>query len=532
MNPVRLFFQPIRLFQLPAFNKVNFNSTTHLWMLILVISAGSCKSDQADTPASQQGTIEKPNIVFILADDQRSHTIHALGNQEIITPTLDQLVKTGTVFDNTYIMGAMNGAVCAPSRAMIMTGRALFNIDPTGNTIYPSQVTLPKTLEKAGYHTFHIGKWHNGTPAFKRSFTDGSKIFFGGMHRQYQVPTYEYRAGGDYEKETMNVPSDKHSSELYADAGIEFINSYTDDKPFFMYMALQAPHDPREMPQEYLDMYDLDNISLPPNFMAEHPFDNGEIDIRDEWLAGYPRTPDEVKANIAAYYAMITHLDFHIGRVIKTLEEKGMMQNTIIVFTGDNGLAVGQHGLLGKQNLYEHSIKVPLIIKGPGIAANTIKDDFAYLFDIYPTLCAMTGIPIPETVQGEVLPVNDKIEAQAREGMFFAYKNFQRAARTGDWKIIKYNVDNKVRTQLFNIKNDPFETRDLASNDEYAKDLENMNSVLVEQMIQNKDKANLDKSGWGVPVLKAWKDKTPPDVVAHLRILAEKEREMRGFGEK
>lgn len=507
------------------------HSNVNLFCLLLLITSFviACNHESTSTDGIDLSNSEKPNIVFILADDQRSSTIHALGNDEVMTPTLDELVRSGTVFDNSYIMGAMNGAVCAPSRAMIMTGRALFNIDPTGNTIDSTHTTLPKALEYAGYNNFHIGKWHNGTPAFDNSFSDGSKIFFGGMHRQYQVPTYEYQASGEYPKDKMNVPSDKHSSELYADAGVEFINNYKDNKPFFMFMALQAPHDPREMPQAYLNKYNINDIKLPPNFMPEHPFDNGEIDIRDEWLAGYPRTPEEVKANIAAYYAMITHLDAQIGRVFDALKTRGMMDNTIIVFSGDNGLAVGQHGLLGKQNLYEHSIKVPLIIKGPGIASNIIKQDFAYLFDIYPTLCALTGATIPATVEGQVLAVNNNIKAQPRKGMFFAYKNFQRAARQGDYKIIKYNVGNDVRTQLFNLKEDPFENNDLSENEVYEEQLAIMTRVLKQQMVENKDEADLDKPGWGVPKLKAWKDKVNPEVVARLRSLAEKEREMRGF---
>ena len=225
------------------------------------------------------------------------------------------------------------------------------------------------------------------------------------------------------------------------------------------------------MPQKYLDMYNTDELSLPPNFIPQHPFDNGEINIRDEWLAGYPRTEAEIKANIAAYYAMITHLDEQIGRVLKTLREKGMMENTIIVFAGDNGLAVGQHGLMGKQNLYEHSIKVPLIFKGPGISKGIKKSDFAYLFDIYPTLCNIAGFKAPNTVQGQVFPVIKTIETKSRENMYFAYKHFQRAVRNNRYKLIKYNVRDSITTQLFDLKNDPFEINNLADNPQYTTQL-------------------------------------------------------------
>lgn len=490
--------------------------------------AVSCLQQKAQLPENKP-----PNILFLFADDQRSHTIRELGNHEIITPHLDSLVKNGTVFRNTYIMGAMNGAVCAPSRAMLMTGRSLFNIDPTGNTIDSLHVTMPKALERGGYHTYHIGKWHNGRDAFTRSFADGSKIFFGGMHRQYEVPTFEFMANKSYTKEQLNPPSPKHSSELYADAAVDFLKNYQREAPFFMYVAFQAPHDPREMPQRYLDLYDTSAIDLPPNFLAQHPFDNGELDIRDEWLAGYPRTSQEVKANIVAYYAMITHLDDQIGRIIEALEQSGMAENTIIVFSGDNGLAVGQHGLMGKQNLYEHSINVPLVFAGPDIPAGKQSNVMVYLSDLFPTFCELGKAKIPSSVQGKsLLPAIQGDISQIHKGMFFAYKNFQRAARNDQWKIIKYNVGNKITTQLFDLDHDPYEMTNLASNLAHEGQLAKMETLLGELMMDYHDKASLEKVGWGVPVLPAWKDKVNPEQVAHLRELAEEERAMRGFGDK
>ena len=481
---------------------------------------------------NKKKTQQPPNILFLFADDQRVQTIRALGNDQIITPNLDRIVRQGTSFSNTYVMGSMSGAVCAPSRAMLMTGRTLFNIDPSGSTIDTSYVTMPKALSAVGYKAFHIGKWHNGKPAFTRSFNDGSNIFFGGMYSQYNVPTFEHREDGNYSKNTQNEPSPKHSSELYSDAAIKFLDGYNQENPFFMYVAFQAPHDPREMPEEYLAMYDTADIELPPNYLPQHPFDNGELDIRDEWLAGYPRTAREIKANIAAYYAMITHLDEQIGRILKKLEEKGLSDNTIIIFAGDNGLAVGQHGLMGKQNLYEHSIGVPLVFMGPGVPKGEQRDALSYLSDLYPTFCTITGAAIPETVQGKSLwNVIQGEEQSVRNSSFFVYKNFQRAARNDQWKIIKYNVTNEVVTQLFDLKNDPFEINNLANNPTYADKLKEMEQLLVLKMEEENDKADLSKSGWGVPVIQAWKDKEDSTTVANLRQMAKEERASRGFVE-
>ena len=217
-----------------------------------------------------------------------------------------------------------------------------------------------------------------------------------------------------------------------------------------------------------------------------------------------PRTSGEVIANIKAYYAMVTHLDEHIGRILTTLEEKVLAENTIIVFTGDNGLAVGQHGLMGKQNLYEHSIKVPLIFKGPGIKANAENNALTYLQDLYPTFCEFASTDIPNTVEGKSLKATLLgAPPSNRESMFFAYKNFQRAARNDRWKIIKYNVEGKVRTQLFDLQNDPLETKDLAANVAYKSQLDEMEKLLVDVMIENNDAADLSKPNWGVPTLLA-----------------------------
>ncbi|MEL7118102.1 MAG: sulfatase-like hydrolase/transferase [Bacteroidota bacterium] len=503
---------------------INYKITAKLGAFLLLLCLTTCSQkaeDEVQVP---------PNILFLFADDQRGNTIHALGNDEVITPNLDRLVEQGTYFENAYVMGSMSGAVCAPSRAMLMTGRTLFNIDPTGHTIDTSHVTLPKALATSDYKTFHIGKWHNGRPAFTNSFEDGSTIFFGGMHSQYNVPTYEYRPDGNYTKETQNDLSPQHSSELYADAAVNFLDNYQDENPFFMYVAFQAPHDPREMPEKYLAMYDTANIELPPNYMPQHPFDNGELDIRDEWLAGYPRTKPEIKANIAAYYAMITHLDEQIGRILQKLEEKGLAENTLIVFAGDNGLAVGQHGLMGKQNLYEHSIGVPLVFKGPGVPKGERRDAISYLSDLYPTFCTITGAPIPEMVQGKSLwNVVQGQEAAVRNSGYYVYKNFQRAARNDQWKIIKYNVDNEVVTQLFDLKSDPFEIENLANNPQFADKLEEMEQLLIKKMDEENDKADLNQKGWGVPVIQAWKDKVDSTVVANLRQMAKEERASRGF---
>ena len=391
--------------------------------------------------------IKKPNVVLLFSDDQRLQgTIHALGGNEVITPNLDALVKSGTSFTNTYIMGGSQGAVCVPSRNMLMTGRNLFSIGAEGQVILPQNVTLGETLGNNGYSTYGIGKWHNDKASFNRSFQNGDEIFFGGMsNNPYNVVLSHYDNEGIYSSKLSPSNEEshrkglhsypKHHTEVFGDAAVKFIENYQKEKPFFLYVAFKSPHDPRVLPEKYKAMYDTSKIKVPINFMPVHSFDNGELKVRDEMLAAFPRTPREVKVHTRDYYAMMTHLDEQIGNIVEALKAKGEYENTIIVFAGDNGLALGQHGLMGKQNVYEHSIKVPLIIVGNGIPKGKINDNFAYTFDIFPTICQLTDTAIPPTVQGQILFGKN---INAREIMFYAYRNFQRALRIGDWKLIEY----------------------------------------------------------------------------------------------
>ena len=430
----------------------------------------------------------KPNILFFFADDQRFDTIAALGNSAIRTPNLDRLAAGGTAFTDAYIMGGSCGAVCMPSRAMLHTSRSLYHLADQGQSIPAEHAMLGETLRAAGYDTFGTGKWHNGEAAYARSFNHGAEIFFGGMGDHWNVPAHEFDPDGHYSGRISqttdfhtqavrqwtadHIEAGVHSTELFCDAAVDFIGSRrSGDSPFFAYVSFMAPHDPRTMPHEFLDMYPAERVQLPPNFQREHYFDNGELRIRDELLAAMPRSESEVREHIAAYYAMITHLDDHIGRVMMVLEQQGLLDDTIIVFAGDNGLAVGQHGLLGKQNLYEHSVRVPLLFAGPGVPQGCRRSALAGLIDIFPTLCDLTDVEIPESVEGESLqPCLDDADASVRETILFAYRHLMRGVRdaTGN-KLIETAAAGQAHTQLFHLRRDPWEQNNLAGDASQAE---------------------------------------------------------------
>ena len=422
---------------------------------------------------------DRPNVLFFFTDDQRFDTIAALGNDAVSTPTLDRLASQSAVFTHAHIPGGTSGAVCMPSRAMLHTGRTLFHLDDRGQEVPDDHVLLGEHFRRAGYETFGTGKWHNGRRAYQRSFSTGDEIMFGGMSDHWNVPAFHYDPTGSYDsrlpfvrdpwgtndvehRDADHVHAGKHSSELFVDAASRFLRERDRSRPFFSYVSLTAPHDPRTMPEQFRAMYDSDEIELPPNFSAQHAFDTGALRIRDEMLAAFPRDPAEVRRHIAEYYAMISHLDHEFGRLLSVLDEIGERENTIIVFAGDNGLAVGQHGLMGKQNLYDHSVRVPLMISGPGVPPGQSSDALVYLLDIYPTLCDLVGMETPDSVEGRSLAPCLGGETAHRESLYLAYEGSIRGVRMGRHKLIEYAVGGVRNTQLFDVVSDPHETSDLA----------------------------------------------------------------------
>jgi arylsulfatase A-like enzyme len=277
------------------------------------------------------------------------------------------------------------------------------------------------------------------------------------------VPVQDYDPAGGYEAEREHI-AEGDSSVLFADSAIAFLQSRREtDLPFLLYTAFTAPHDPRTPPPAYREMYDPVALPLPPNFAPRHPFDNGEMKIRDELLAAFPREPAEVKRHLAEYYGMVSHLDHQVGRILAALEKSGQADNTIVVYVADHGIGLGQHGLLGKQNLYDHSIRVPMIVAGPGVPAKVRPEALVHSHDLFPTLCELTEVTVPSTVESRSLRPVWQGESLGRGSVFSAYQDLQRMVRRGDWKLIEYTVPGQpLRRQLFDLANDPWETSDLA----------------------------------------------------------------------
>ncbi len=419
--------------------------------------------------------MSRPNFLFIIADDHRHSAISALGIEPVQTPTFDQLLAEGTSFTQAHIMGSTSGAVCMPSRGMLMSGQHLFN---TPDPLPDDAPLLPELLWQNGYSTFATGKWHNRRGSFARCFAGGGNIFFGGMSDQYAMPVQDFDPNGIYPPEDRRF-ADGFATTVFADEMIGFLESgAAQAQPFFAYISLTSPHDPRTPPAPYDTMYDPDDIALPPNFQPEHPFDIGVRDIRDELLAGYPRGEREIKQHIADYYGMISQQDMEIGRILAALQAQGLREDTIVVYTADHGLGVGQHGLMGKQNLYDHSMRIPLIMRGPGVPAGFRSDARLYLHDLYPTLLERAGVAVPKNCAGQSLnPLLDGKTEAHRDEIFSAYQGvfghparapYQRSVKDMRHKLIQTVVNGATTWQLFDLAADPWETQDLSGSAECA----------------------------------------------------------------
>jgi len=424
----------------------------HLLALLLVLTAHAAP---------------KPNVLFLFADDMRADSIAALGNPVVKTPALDCLVQRGFAFTNAYCLGGNSAAVCTPSRNMLLSGKAFFrwkdHVSAMGGKkqqkgmLCPGEgLNLPASMKEAGYATYHHGKRGN--------------------------TALEIQARFEINKYLPNDEIDRKDGEpgrLIADEAIAFVKDRKDARPFFMYLAFGNPHDPRVAAPKYLDLYQRDAIPLPKNFLPQHPFDNGEMSIRDEKLSPWPRTEAEIRRHLHEYYAVITGMDHHMGRITAALKETGQLENTLIVFSADQGIAIGSHGLLGKQNLYNAGMNAPLIFAGPSIPQGR-SAALVYLLDIYPTLCELTAAPLAAGIDGiSFKPVLLGQAKAARPELFFAYRDVQRALMDERFKLIRYPQIN--RTQLFDVAADPHETHDLSADTAHSARIAEMMARLAKQ---------------------------------------------------
>jgi arylsulfatase A-like enzyme len=465
--------------------------------IVVILLFGHCQQKQS-----------RPNFLFVLVDDQSPFDLKKYDPNSILeTPNIDRLADEGMIFESARHMGSMNGAVCTPSRHMIMSGRTVWNLPATAGKLpvlnCPDSLefqTIGAVFNRAGYKTMRTCKKGNS---------------FAAANAQFTVVRDATKRGG-----TEETGSAWHSKQVLEYLDVREVNQ--EKEPFFIYFGFSHPHDTRDGTPELLAKYGAvnhtDTSSLPPadprqpelqeNYLEAHPFFHGHPGLRDEEkVSGVWKRRDEqtVRNELGREYACSENIDMQLGKVLQKLAAMGELENTYIIYTSDHGIAIGRHGLMGKQNLYEHTWRVPFIVKGPGIKHGQRVEGNIYLLDVLPTVCDLAGIEIPETVNGTSFkPVLMGEKETIRDVQYGVYcggtKPGMRTVLKGDWKLIKYDMmDGGVReTQLFNLAENPHEylpehgkteemETNLAENPKYAEKLAEMEALLLEQMIAHKD---------------------------------------------
>ncbi|MBT4159305.1 MAG: sulfatase-like hydrolase/transferase [Planctomycetaceae bacterium] len=471
---------------------------------------------------------KRPNILFIIVDDQSPFDFKFYNAASTLhTPCIEQLAREGMVFDAAYHMGSFSGAVCTPSRHMVMCGRTVWHLPigpkqarrekgkPRQSRVAPhcppglELNTLAAVFNRAGYDTMRTCKRGNS---------------YEGANKQFTVRNDATKRGGTAE----------NGSQWHGDQVINFLTAREqseDEDPFLIYFGLSHPHDTRDGTPEYLAHYGATNHTnkeklpaahanqppLPPNWLPHHPFDNTHLDVRDEVsVSGVwkNRDPQTIRNEIGREYACNENIDQQIQRVLEKLTAMGELENTWIFYTSDHGIAIGRHGLQGKQNLYEHTWRVPLVVKGPGVRPGSRMPGNTYLGDTLATLCAITGVTPPPTDEGKsFLPVIEEKKQTVRDVLYGVYcggqKPGMRSVRKGNWKILKYeSPTGGLHTQLFNLQENPHEflaehhvpavlkslpeqpttkQKNLADDPDHATTRLAMEALLLQQMIQHDD---------------------------------------------
>jgi len=472
------------------------------------IAASHVRGVPSLAPGQPSPVGSRPNFLFIICDDLMFRSIRSVNNPEVHTPNLDRLAASGCTFTHSFHQGSWSAAVCVSSRTMLNSGLSAFHAEE-GLDDVPS---WGQTLGQAGYQTYICGKWHLDPVVLQRSFQEMGPIG-PGMFDSTPEGGAAYgrpRPGDDWQPwdESLkghwihtqlwrNQTPDRiqHSAAMFTDVVIEHLlnKAARREAPFFIYLGFNTPHDPRQAPREYLDLYPEDKIEVPPNFLPQHPFDLGDMHVRDEMLAPFPRTSDAIRLHRREFYALLSYTDAQVGRILDALEQSGKAENTYVIFTADHGLTVGEHGLMGKQNLYDCSVRMPLIIAGPGINRGSRIDSLVYLPCLYATTCDLAGIPVPSTVEFKSLaPLLRGRSGVLYEEVFSYYRDFQRMIRTPTHQLIVYPQVKKV--QLFDLVRDPWEMHDLSGDPASATILQGLGEQIISMQQKLGDTVKLDSA--------------------------------------
>ena len=422
---------------------------------------------------------QKPNIIFILTDDQRFDALGKAGNDIIKTPNMDQLAREGIYFRNAFV----TTPICAASRASIITGlyerthQFTFLTSPLAEKFV--KLCYFYQLKQQGYYTGFIGK-------FGMAFEDQMDTTLFDYYDPYMAGFYFRLVGEGWSEH-------KYLTYLTGEKAIDFIKNSPDDKPFCLSISFNAPHAEDQSPDQYIypeDLGDLyTDITIPPPALNDERYFNEQPDYVKEGLnkiRWYWRFDDPVKYQkmVKAYYRMITAIDKVLGNIRETLNETGLDDNTIIIFASDNGYFLGERGLAGKWLMYENSIRIPLIIYDPGNKHNGRSCDQMVLnIDIAPTILNFAGIQVPAAMQGKSMMPLLKDENIGFRDHFLCEHLYElkfipksEGIRTVDWKYFRY-IDDPDHEELYHLGKDPLEVTNLIHEADLRPKLEELRKL-------------------------------------------------------
>ncbi len=450
--------------------------------------------------SSQANAKERPHVVCIVADDLRADLLSVYGGP-VPTPNLERLAARGCRFDRVVC----GYPICHVSRTEILTGRAMVAEASAGGAIpfQPEWASLPRVMQRAGWQTVHVGKWHvrgkprelgydRTTALYSSGGSGGEPLTFPRSATDRPVTGYRgwtFKTDDEEPVRQWGIGLTPDTDRRIADGAIEVIDTLPSEAsdPMLLHVNFTAPHDPLHWPAGMENRYSPRSTTLPSNFRPEHPFDHGNAGGRDEMIVPPPRTSEDVRRQRAVYFALAEQIDIQVGRICEALQRRGMLEDTVILFTSDQGIAIGSHGLMGKQNQYEHTANVPLLLAGPGVPAGVRTTSQGALRDLFPTVCQLCDLPVPTSVQGaSLLTAIDTESSTEPRNVHGYFTDTQRMIRSADdWKLIWYpKLD---RYQLFHVASDPDERNDQINNPAHGDRQQELRAELVRWLREHRD---------------------------------------------
>lgn len=432
-------------------------------------------SSQAPASAPAASRREKPNIIFICTDDQAPNTLGFEGNSVVRTPRLDQLAREGAYFARAYLPIPQ----CAPSRAALLTGRYPHQngvVTNEGARLRPDAVTFPALFREQGYACGLVGKWHLGDPHQPQAGLEDRWVSF-------PVP-------GDYYDPELWIDGQKVRAEGYltnllTDYAIEFVNQHA-ERPFLLWLAYKAPHGPVFGPPEKRFIYDSQDMPLPES-MAD------DLSTKPVWQRqSYMHevfgqfNEEQIRQRLAHYYAMISSVDYNVGRLVDHLKELKLEGDTLVIYMSDNGYLHGEHQMITKGSVfYEEVVRSPLILWWPGrIAPQTRLEGLVSSLDLFPTLCGLAGITTPPNLPGKDLwPAVSDPSVRLHQAVFFEYTTKEATNETVPMRGLVTQRHKYVRylrggEELYDLRADPQEMQNLIENPAHKETAESLRAKL------------------------------------------------------